>query len=165
MKNVLEISDVDIKEEVKEVDYRARTAARAILNHNGKIALLHVTKHKYYKLPGGGVDEGESIQQGLIREIKEEVGCTFELKGEVGEIIEHRSHFGLVQTSHCFLAKVLEEGEPNFTEKELNDGFEIVWAPFDEAVELLRNSKPLLYEGKFIVLRDLKFLEEAREKL
>ncbi len=165
MKQVLEISDSDVGLEVKEVEYRPRTTARAILNNNGKIALLHVTKHNYYKLPGGGVEEGETIQQGLIREIKEEVGCTFELQGEVGEIIEHKSHFGIVQTSHCFLAKVLEEGEPQFTEKELKDGFEIVWVPFEEAVELVKNSKPLVYQGKFIVLRELKFLEEARAKL
>ncbi len=163
MKTVLEINDTDIGMELKDVEYQPRTAARAILKKGNQIGLLHVTKKKYYKLPGGGVDEGETIQQGLKREVKEELGCTFNLLREVGEIIEHRSHFGLVQTSHCFLGEVEEVGEPDFTEKEIENGFEIVWVTLDEAIELVKNSKPENYEGKFIIVRDLKFLEEAKK--
>jgi 8-oxo-dGTP diphosphatase len=160
----LEISDVDVGEEtVENVDYRPRTAARAVLRKGNTIALLHVSNHNYYKLPGGGVDEGESIETGLIREVKEEVGCTFNLLGEVGEILEHRSQHELVQTSHCFLAELDKEGEPEYTDTEIAGGFKLVWVPFIEALELVRNSKPNNYSGKFIIKRDLEFLEQAKE--
>ena len=76
MKNILVINDEDVGLETnKDADYKPRTAARAVLKKDGRIALLHVTKHNYYKLPGGGVDEGESIEQALERELLEEVGC------------------------------------------------------------------------------------------
>ncbi len=82
---------------------------------------------------------------------------------ELGEIIEHRSHFGIVQTSHCFMADATEEGAQELTEKELNDGFELVWVPYTEAVSLVSDSKPADYAGKFIVIRDLQYLKEAKE--
>ena len=163
MKCVLEINDGDLSFPIKQdANYRARTAARAVLRNKDKIALLHVTRHNYYKLPGGGVDEGETIRQALVREVAEETGCTLKARDELGEILEHRSQQEIVQTSHCYLADVETVGKPEFTEKEIGDGFELVWVSFDEAIKLLKESQPDNYSGKFIVMRDLKFLEEAR---
>ncbi|MAG45766.1 MAG: ADP-ribose pyrophosphatase [Nanoarchaeota archaeon] len=164
MNRILEINDSDIKLEVKgDAKYRPRTAVRAILRKKDEIALLHVSKHHYYKLPGGGVDEGETIEDGLKREIMEEVGCTFSIVNEIGEILEHRSQIEQVQTSHCYLADVEKEENPNFTQKEIKDGFELVWVTIDEAINLIRNSKSDNYAGKFIVVRDLQFLKEAKK--
>lgn len=55
---------------------------------DGKVLVAQRASHDHlggvYELPGGGVDEGESITEGAIREIKEELGlevdkivCTF----------------------------------------------------------------------------------------
>ncbi len=164
MNRVLEINDSDVGLETKEdAKFRPRTAARAVLRKGDKIALLHVSNHFYYKLPGGGVDEGESIEEGLKREILEEVGCTFKVLNEIGEILEHRSQIEQVQTSHCYLAEVEEEGKPDFTDEEIEGGFELVWVTLDEAMKLLKESKPDTYDGKFIVVRDLQFLKKARK--
>lgn len=47
---------------------------------DGKVLLVrrvgHDTFGGQYELPGGGVDEGESVTTGAIREIREEVGLT-----------------------------------------------------------------------------------------
>ena len=162
MNRILEINDGDVGLETKEdAKFRPRTAARAVLKKGNKIALLHVSNHHYYKLPGGGVDKGETIEQGLKREVMEEVGCTCIVFDEIGEILEHRSQIEEVQTSHCYLAEVEKEGKPDFTEEELEGGFELVGVTFDKAVELIKKSKPDTYDGKFIVVRDLQFLKEA----
>jgi 8-oxo-dGTP diphosphatase len=49
---------------------------RGILINDGKIALIQRVKESgtYYVFPGGGVEEGETISQALIREMKEELG-------------------------------------------------------------------------------------------
>jgi 8-oxo-dGTP diphosphatase len=164
MRRILEINDVDIglKTEL-DVKYKPRTASRAILRKENLIALLKVSKQNYYKLPGGGLDEGETIEEALKREILEETGCTFRILGEVGEILEHRSQWEVVQTSHCFMAEVEKEGKPQFTPDEIQDGFQLVWVTLDEAINLVKNSKPDTYDGKFIVKRDLEFLKQAQQ--
>ena len=93
----------------------------------------------------------------------EEVGCSIEIGDEVGEIVEHRSQLEIVQTSHCFLAKAIEEGEPHFTEEEKADGFELLWVPIDEAIAIIQKDMPNNYQGKFIIKRDLIFLQKAKD--
>lgn len=42
--------------------YHHRKAARAVvLDSDGSVALLHVSKFGYHKLPGGGVEENEDL--------------------------------------------------------------------------------------------------------
>ena len=45
-----------------------REAVRAIILTNKKIALVKSEKEGYYKFPGGGIENGETHQQTLIRE-------------------------------------------------------------------------------------------------
>ena len=51
-----------------------RPSARSIIIKNNKIFMVHSIKYDYYKFPGGGIDEGESKIDALIRETKEEAG-------------------------------------------------------------------------------------------
>ncbi len=51
-----------------------RDSARAIIILGGKVAMVHSLKYDYYKFPGGGIEEGESRQEALIRETLEESG-------------------------------------------------------------------------------------------
>lgn len=151
------------KEEIK--NYRVREAGRAVvIDKDGMIALLHVTKESYYKLPGGGIEEMENKMVALVRECKEEIGCDVEVVGEIGIIVEYRKIFNLKQTSYCYLAKVKgEKGKPDFTDDEKENGFEQVWLPYDEALKVLSESKAINIEGSaYIVPRDTVFLQEAK---
>ena len=51
-----------------------RDSARSIIIRDGKIAMIHSQKYDYYKLPGGGIEPGESDVDALIRETAEEAG-------------------------------------------------------------------------------------------
>jgi ADP-ribose pyrophosphatase YjhB (NUDIX family) len=151
-------------EEVK--NYRVREASRAIVFDNeGKIALLHVSKENYYKLPGGGIEQDEDQLTALDRECQEEIGCNIEVINEIGFIVEYRKMFKLKQVSYCYLAKVKgEKGKTGFTEKEIEKGFKSVWLTYEEAIEALNESKALSKEGgHYIVPRDLSFLEESKK--
>lgn len=99
----------------------------------------------------------------------EETGCEIAVGAELGEIVEYRSGHGfdwlrnLHQTSYCFLADITAKGVPEFTESEIDEGFELRWMTLDEAIAQLERDMPDNAEGKFIVQRDLKFLRAARE--
>ena len=51
-----------------------RPSVRGIIVHAGKIALVHSLKYDYYKFPGGGINEGETHSDTLVREVREETG-------------------------------------------------------------------------------------------
>ncbi len=147
----------------KSGKYDKRFASRAILfDEKGLIPILFVSKYNYHKLPGGGVEAGEKKIEALDREIMEETGCTAKITDEVGEITEYRSEFGLLQTSYCYLGKIISKGVPHFEQGEIDEGFELVWLLFPDAIAQLKKDKPSNYEGRFIQERDLKFLEEAK---
>jgi len=164
MKNLKLINPENVsEEEVKS--YSVREAGRAIvIDEGGKIALLHVTKKNYYKLAGGGIEEGEDKIIALKRECQEEVGCDVDVLNEIGFIVEYRKMFNLKQTSYCYLAKVKgEKGTPELTESEQKNGFENVWLSYDEALKALTENKATNNEGRdYIVPRDRAFLEEAK---
>lgn len=167
MKELAIINPENVSEE-EALSYRVREAARAVVfDANGKIALLHVTKKNYYKLPGGGLDEGEDVMTALRRECQEEIGCDVEVIGEIGSIIEYRKIFTLKQTSYCYVAKVVgEKGAPSFTGSEVEDGFKEVWLSYDDAERALAGSRATDYEGSaYIVQRDAILLKEIKNNL
>lgn len=159
---ILNPEDVS-EEEVKS--YLTREAARAIvIDANGMIALLHVSKKNYYKLPGGGLNENEDRITALKRECQEEIGCEVDVIGEVGSIVEYRKIFKIKQISYCYFAKVKgKKGLPKFMDDEIEFGFKEMWLSYKDAEHALVNSKATDNEGSaYIVPRDIIFLKEAK---
>lgn len=147
-------------------EYRVRHTARAIIfDADKKIAIMHVKKFSYHKLPGGGVEEGEDIEMALRRECYEEVWveiCSIEPIGDVLEwrngIEEYSEWIYIQQISHCFRADVLAYYTPELTEYEKLDESEIIWVTLDEAIRIIENDTPANIEWEWIRQRELAFL-------
>lgn len=150
-------------------DYHVRKASRGILINNGKMALLYVSKENYHKLPGGGIEAGESNEDAFKREVMEETGCDCNVVDERGQnsvVLETRNQFKLVQISYIFFSEIVgEPKELHLEQSEIDEGFELKWIPVGEAIETLQNDKPKNYEGKFIQMRDLAVLNFYKESL
>jgi 8-oxo-dGTP diphosphatase len=78
----------------------------AVIPYKGKVVLVERTNEPfkgYYALPGGIVEYGESVEEALLREVREETG----LKGKVYKLVgiysdpkrDPRGHF----VSACFI--------------------------------------------------------------
>ena len=158
----LTISDTDFDPSYIMGDvssYATRIAARGIVLDGEKIAILKVSKLGFYKLPGGGVEEGETPEIAFKREIMEEVGCDCEISSNLGKIEEYRDGFKLKQTSHVFVSDLVGiVGSNHLEPDELAEGFEVMWVTPVEAIKLLQSSTPTDYEGKFIIKRDLAII-------
>lgn len=153
--------------EVDRTSFKHRRAARAVVTDGkGGVALLFASKRGYYKLPGGGVEDGEDIAMALGRELQEEIGCKAHVTGELGKIVEYRDFWEMQQTSFCYLATLDgKKGRPDFTEEEKADGFEVAWMPsLQTAIDRLEAVQPPAndLDVHFMRLRDLTFLRAAQ---
>ncbi len=66
---------------------KRRLAARAIIVKEGKLLCLRQKAYRgytsdYWCVPGGGIDDGESLTDALSRELIEELG----VKPQIGEL-------------------------------------------------------------------------------
>ncbi|MDX9893092.1 MAG: NUDIX domain-containing protein [Patescibacteria group bacterium] len=146
---------------------KPRQAVRAVIfDQNNLVALVYSVENQYHKIPGGGVEAGESLTQALARECLEETGCRISVFGELGKIIEYRTRFNLKQESFCYLARVLgNKGQPDFTAEEIAKGFMVKWVNLPQAIKLLSADRLSDYESGFIRPRELTILKKAQEDL
>ena len=84
-------------------------ASRAIIIENDMILVMHRNKQgsQYYTLVGGRVNETETLEQGLVREVKEETGL---------DIVQYQAvyweeHPEPYNQQYIYLCKVAPHGE------------------------------------------------------
>ena len=129
-----------------------RHATRAIILKDEDILLLYTKRYHDYSLPGGGIDEGESKVEGLIRELKEETGArSVKNIKEFGRYEEYRPwykpDFDIVHMqSYCYTCTIDDVLlEPELEEHEVNNGMHPVWMNIHEAIshneETIANSE------------------------
>lgn len=124
-----------------------RKRATAIMVEDGKMLLIRRNKpdHEYFVVPGGGVDEGETIEQALVRETMEELSLKVEDFCEVGKIENIKMpegtsiHMGL-QSYYFFHVKKYSGtlalgGEEKESMTEENQ-YHFVWVPIEDVIKL-----------------------------
>lgn len=146
--------------------FNKRNAVRSLIfDQDENIALCFVSCEGYYKIPGGGVEKEEDLITALKRECKEEAGVEIANIIELGYIREYRLFWNQIQDSYCYISSVSGEKKlPEFTESEKEKGFQAVWFPLDEAVELMEKSslKMKTLPARYMSLRDLTFVKEYK---
>lgn len=165
METIATFNRENIPEEIIK-GFRHRRAVRGVIvDKENNVALLHAVVEGYYGLPGGGVQEDEDFTQGILRECKEEIGCTVEILHELGTTIEYREKYTLINESHGYMGKVIgEKGEPILLgdEDEAERNAVVVWVPISEAIHLMKNTpiQDNLY-GQYCLERDIAFLVKS----
>lgn len=81
------------------------TAARAIIIEDGKILVMHRDKYgsKYVTLPGGRLNNNETPEQAVVREIKEETGLDV-ISAQPVFIEDHPEPYNLQHIFYCRVA-------------------------------------------------------------
>lgn len=116
---------------------RIRPSARGILVENGKILLSYEKNTGVYMSPGGGLEDGETLEECCIREIREETGTDVVPLKRFITINEYC--FETLYNSNYFLCKKTGESKPSLTENEIEHGITPVWLDIEEALEIFGN--------------------------
>lgn len=140
-----------------------RSAARAVVyDKDGRIAVMHFTATGSYKLPGGGIDEGENTVEALKRELQEEMGYTVTNIRELGIVTENRYFCGMHQISYCYTARVAAFVGTALTKKEQDQGMNLRWARNTaEALDWIASGTTLDEDGSYAGLEMMKARDSA----
>jgi len=149
-----------------------RVAARAIVLKDGKILLLYTKRYNDYSLPGGGVDDEEHIEEGLIRELEEETGAKdIKVLSEYGILEEFRpyhkkEYHGMHMISHFYICDIHKElGETSYEDYEIKNGMKALWIDIEEAIS---HNKKVMEEKEetmgLSIERETKILELIKKE-
>ena len=116
---------------------------RGIVLLDGKLA-MQCGSDGVYKIPGGGVEKGESYAETLKRELREEVGLVLieDSMIELGEITEIRRDIfdddtKYISHSLFYACKVTDERLPiTPTASEIKKGYKAVWETPEKIFEI-----------------------------
>ena len=141
-----------------------------VLNENNEVGLCVVSRDDifgnvdYLETPGGGKEENESLIDGLIRELDEEIGYKCEVISELGIVNDYYNLIHRKNENHYYLCRIKEITNVHHVSKGDDYIKDIIWLDINEAIEryhslndyglekLVKNRElPILYEAKKIM--------------
>ncbi len=135
-----ELFTMDLKNYNPNGTVGRRPSVRGIIIKNGRIAMMHSCKYDYYKLPGGGIEPGESLEETLVREVQEESGLvvkkdTIQEFGYVKRIEKGKREDIFIQENFYFLCEAEDElGQRNLDDYEAFEEFTLEYVTPDHAI-------------------------------
>ncbi|MBO4398555.1 MAG: NUDIX domain-containing protein [Lachnospiraceae bacterium] len=150
-----------------------RPSARAIIERDGRFLVMHSRKYDYFKFPGGGIEAGETPEQAMIREVREETGYFVkpETIEEYGRVLRRNRDAKdpeaiFEQQNYYYFCEIGEERVPVVREDyEIEEGFEPLWV--DNLFALVRRNRRALRSGAdaALVEREMRVFDLADEAL
>lgn len=129
---------------------------KALIRNEGKILLLtkQVGSETYWDLPGGGIEDFDSFETTLLREITEEVGEVKNIKiiGQVGSSWELDRKFVRDDNRQLVVFYLVDADLSNINLSEEHSGYK--WVDAKILDEIIGSDNPILLDGYENALRE-----------
>ena len=158
---------IDVKDYDENWERSFRPSVRAIIQKDDKIAMVYNQKYDYYAFPGGGIEEGESFHQALLREVKEETGLNVILDSieELGSALRVSKSFAFentifVQENFYYICQAEDAiGEQRLEGYEAEQGMVLEFVNPEEALRKNRFGDHKEESDRVWIERETKILE------
>ena len=113
-----------------------RVSSRAVIIKDNKLLTMFRRKtngteiNEYYVIPGGGLEEGESLEDNVLRELNEEMCVEIKILGYLGKLQDEKN------SQHYYHCEIVN-GEPRLGGEELErmtaeNYYEPMWVNISE---------------------------------
>ncbi|MBR3806753.1 MAG: NUDIX domain-containing protein [Lachnospiraceae bacterium] len=170
-----ELFVIDKKNYIENGTVGRRPSVRGIVIKDGNVAMMHSLKYDYYKLPGGGIENGETYEETLVREVREESGLvvikeSIKEFGYVRRIEKGKIEDIFVQENFYFLCDVEEKNVgQELDDYEEDEIFTLEFVSPDHAIYVNENAdhKEKVEQQTFsgMILRENRVLEIVKAEI
>ncbi|HIG94617.1 MAG: MutT/NUDIX [archaeon GW2011_AR13] len=128
-------------------------ASGPVIVYKGRLLVSHDGKDDFYKIPGGKLVEGESLEECAIRELKEETGLDGKIKNQLSTkyLSKKPGTEEEVKISLYHFKSELEKAPETFESFDYNK-HKVYWLKIED-----------IKEGKYKVAPNIEFLIEKGE--
>lgn len=140
---------------------RVRVAGRGIVVRDGKILLSHELNTGVYMSPGGGLEEGETLEECCARELMEETGYAVKPLFQFLKINEYS--FETMYVSNYFICEVTGEGTQTLTEIEVEHGIVPEWVKIEDALAIFGTFDEKTPDVRSLYIRELTTINKYIE--
>ena len=163
--------ELDAKDYDLDGKVLVRPSARGIIIKDGKVAMVHSMRYDYYKFPGGGLEPGETAEEALIREVREEAGLKVlpDSVREYGYVVRKQKidspdYDRLFQENLYYLCKAVDKSVvQELDDYEAEAGFTLEWVEPDHAIAVNRSGNTALLV-RYTREREARVLEMLKEE-
>ncbi|MBP5489213.1 MAG: serine hydrolase [Lachnospiraceae bacterium] len=144
-----------------ETDTKTREGCRAIIVQDGKILLTHELNSGWWLIPGGGLEEGETPEGCVVREVEEETGYLVRPLRRFLFLCEYYEEYRY--PGYFFICEVTGTGQMKLTDAEKRRGVQPEWIPLQDAIDLfskhesyadVSEEKRGSYQREYMALRE-----------
>lgn len=171
MNNELYLELEDTQWPFEYTDHHRNIARAVVFDDEGNFYFMRAVRDDEFgkatiiETSGGGVEEGEDLNEAIKRELNEELGAQVEIVCKIGVVSDYYNLIHRHNINNYFLCKVISFGEKHLTQDEIEKfHLSTLKLSIDEAIaEYERCSDSKL--GKVIASRELPVLRKAKELL
>ncbi len=143
---------------------RVRVGCRGLVVKDGKVLLSYEERTGVYMSPGGGLENGETFEECVVRELQEEAGFNVKPVKPFVKVKEYA--FEVLWENNYFICEIQGECEKQLTENEKYNKVKAVWVDIEKAIEIFSDyqskdtDRASLYLREYTVLN--KFVRENK---
>ena len=141
---------------------RTRVGCRGLVVKGNKVLLSYEERTGVYMSPGGGLENGETLEECVARELREETG--FKVKPVKAFVKVKEYAYEILWENNYFICEIEGECERNLTESEKYNKVSAKWVDIDKAIEIFSAYQSYPTDKASLYLREYKVLQKLKNK-